>query len=411
MNDTIKSQIFEAIENNKNEILDFTKELVAIATENPPGSHYNQCVELISQKLSDIGLINEIIEVPSLNSNNETEDHPRYCIRSFFGTGTQTLYFHGHYDVVPSSNKEQFQPIVQKGKLFGRGSSDMKGGLASMIYAIKIIKESNIPLNGRIGLIIVHDEETGGVMGSKFLSDKEILGQDGIGMLLPEPTSGVIWNANRGAVSLKLTVKGKPAHVALQYQGINAFENMLEVANKLRELKKEVEMATTNFNIKPVAAKSSILMLGGRCEGGTNFNLVPGEVSFTIDRRINPEENFDEEKQKLFDFLESLKNEGYNIDIEIIQEGESSGSSEDDLLAQILSRNIETIIGKKPEFEMCPGLLETRFYAKKGIPAFAYGPGLLSVSHGPNEFVNINDIFNCTGIYALTAIEFLSTVK
>jgi succinyl-diaminopimelate desuccinylase len=76
-----------------------------------------------------------------------------------------------------------------------------------------------------------------------------------------------------------------------------------------------------------------------------------------------------------------------------------------DHLGKILSRYIAKVTGTEPAFEMCPGLLETRFYAAQGIRAFAYGPGLLTVSHGPNEFVPIRNI--CAEIYALTAAEML----
>ena len=170
-----------------------------------------------------------------------------------------------------------------------------------------------------------------------------------------------------------------------------------------------MEGRTTEYNIQPEAARRSILMLGGRCEGGTNFNLVPGECSFTVDRRINPEEDFLTEKQRLFDVFDRLRDTGIDLDIEVLQEGESAGVSDSGPVAQALSGNIELITGKRPEFEMCPGLLETRFYAANGIPAFAYGPGLLSVSHGPNEYVPIKNIFDCTAIYALTALDVLAT--
>ena len=89
--------------------------------------------------------------------------------------------------------------------------------------------------------------------------------------------------------------------------------------------------------------------------------------------------------------------------MEIFQEGASSGTSEEHPLARTLSRAIETVTGKPPVFEMCPGLLETRFYAQRDIPAFAYGPGLLSVSHGPNEFVPIQNLRDCAAVYALVA--------
>ncbi|MFX0126218.1 MAG: M20 family metallopeptidase [Candidatus Hodarchaeota archaeon] len=405
MNEVIKNRVLATITKYKTEILEFTKDLIAVATENPPGTLYKTCVEIITKKLSEIGLDCEIIEVPNQSSASKTEIFPRYCILSFYGSGERTLYFHGHYDVVPASNEAQFQPYIENGKLYGRGSSDMKSGLTVMIYALRIIKELKIPFNGRIGLIIVPDEETGGLMGSKYLSDNDILSKSAIGTLLPEPTSGVIWNANRGAISLRITVKGKPAHVALQYHGVNAFERMIAVANNLIELKTEVESRTTSYNIRPEPAKHSILMLGGQCKGGSHFNLVPEEISFTIDRRINPEEDLESEKQRLLGLLEEIKKEGINLNFEILQEGESSGTSEDTPLARALVKNIKTITGNYPCFELCPGLLETRFYTKKGIPALAYGPGLLAVSHGPNEFIRIEDIYKSIAIYALTAIE------
>jgi acetylornithine deacetylase/succinyl-diaminopimelate desuccinylase family protein len=408
MKEITRAKIMDAVAKDEKEILEFTKELIAVATENPPGAHYKSCVEKIKNKLSEIGLDHEVIEVPNQVPGNKAETYPRYCILSSFGTGKNTLYFHGHYDVVPASDDGQFHPFVKNGNLYGRGSSDMKSGLTAMIYAVKAIKTSGIELNGKIGLTIVPDEETGGVRGAKYLADIGVLGKNGIGMLLPEPTSGVIWNANRGAISLRITVKGKPAHVCLHFQGINAFDNMHVVVSKLLKLKKEVELRTTNYHIKPDLARHSILMMGGQTKGGSNFNTVPGDCSFTIDRRINPEEDLEIEKQRLLTLLEELKKNGIEMEIEVLQQGESMGVSKDHSIAQTLAGNIEAITGRRPEFEMCPGLLETRFYAKKGIPAFAYGPGLLSVSHGPGEYVSVNNIVTCTAIYALTALDVLS---
>ena len=102
-----------------------------------------------------------------------------------------------------------------------------------------------------------------------------------------------------------------------------------------------------------------------------------------------------------------MKKDGIDLEIEVFQEGESTGVSQDHSLAQALGKNIEAVKGKRPKFELCPGLLESRFYAKAGVPALAYGPGLLSVSHGPDEYVNIKEIFDCTSIYALTALDIL----
>ena len=132
------------------------------------------------------------------------------------------------------------------------------------------------------------------------------------------------------------------------------------------------------------------------------LHRIPAEspFSFTIDRRINPEEDLEKEKSRLCDALEGFE-------IEILQEEPAAATPENDPLAVALSCHVKTITGKEPVFEMCPGLLETRFYASLGIPAFAYGPGLLTVSHGPQEFVPVHNLTQCALIYALTAADVL----
>jgi acetylornithine deacetylase/succinyl-diaminopimelate desuccinylase-like protein len=148
--------------------------------------------------------------------------------------------------------------------------------------------------------------------------------------------------------------------------------------------------------------------LGGECRGGTNFNLVPEKCSFTVDRRINPEEDLETEKRRLLDIFDRLRSDGIDHEVEILQEGLSCGVPDEHPLALALGRAIEAVTGRLPAFEMCPGLLETRFYAQRGIPGLAFGPGLLTVSHGPNEFVPVNNIRDCAAAYALTAQAVLS---
>jgi len=183
---------------------------------------------------------------------------------------------------------------------------------------------------------------------------------------------------------------------------------MLTVANALLKLKRKAEERTTKFKIEPEAARHSILLLGGRVEGGTNFNVVPGECSLTVDRRINPEEDFEIEKSILLGVLDKLRKDGIALKVETLQEGCPASSSEVNPVAGALSASIKEVQSKSPRFEMCPGLLETRFFARRGIPAYAYGPGMLSVSHGPDEYIQTESIFKCAEIYALTAVRLLS---
>ncbi|MFC1476163.1 M20 family metallopeptidase [Candidatus Zixiibacteriota bacterium] len=403
MSNSIKNKLTAAVAARQDAMTAFTRQLIELPTENPPGKYYQRCITFIGEELRKIGLEHDIINIPTPDS----VAFPRYALSAFYGNGAKTLYFHGHYDVVPGASDEQFCPFVKDGKLYGRGSSDMKSGLAAMIYAIDALRQCDLELNGRIGLLIVPDEETGGALGSQYLADKGLLGKNGIGALTAEPTSGVIWNANRGALSLKIMVKGKSAHVCLQHQGVNAFEDMLTVARELAELKQEVEQHQTDYHVEPAEARRSILLLGGQNAGGTAFNTVPGECWFTVDRRINPEEDFNVEKQRLFDLFNRLKSDGVNLEVEILQEGQAAGTPEDDPLAQELARSITETTGRRPAFELCPGLLETRFYSRQGIPALGYGPGLLEVSHGPDEYVPLENIPACATIYALTAARLL----
>jgi succinyl-diaminopimelate desuccinylase len=396
------------LEPREEEIATLLAELVSVATENPPGRNYQACADLLQRKLSQAGLDCEGHEFPAVSGTPTANVEPAASLAARFGAGKRTLQFHGHYDVVPAQSQEQFQPQRKDHFLFGRGSCDMKGGIVSMIYAMHALRGCGVELGGTIALTLVPDEETGGARGSAWLADQGLLGRDGIGMLMPEPTSGVIWNANRGAITMRITVLGKSAHVGLQHRGENAFEQMARVVARLQELKREVEQRQTGYSIGAEQTRNSILMLGGESGGGTNFNVVPEQCWFTIDRRINPEENFDREKDRLINLLEQCQRDGIRLEWEVLQEGRAAASSAEEKLGRALAQSVTAVTGEAPQFEMCPGLLEIRFYAAMGIPAYAYGPGLLSVAHGPSEYVDLRRVRDCAAIYALTAIEMLN---
>jgi acetylornithine deacetylase/succinyl-diaminopimelate desuccinylase family protein len=390
----------------KEEMAALLAELIAISTENPPGNDYRACTDLLEQRIGQLGL--ECKRIAPADAQNQPQEAPA-SLMAIYGIGERALYFHGHYDVVPAQSAEQFQPVRKDNFLFGRGSCDMKGGIVAMLYAILAIRACGAKLNGRIALTLVPDEETGGRRGSAWLAREGFLGRNGVGMLLAEPTSGVVWNANRGAITLRVRVLGKSAHVGLQHQGANAFERMHQVVERLQRLKREVEQRTTRCAVGTGQRPNSILMLGGQSGGGTNFNVVPEECWFTIDRRINPEEDLAEEKASLLGALEECKEAGIPLEWEILQEGRSAACGDGEALGDALSRSVQAVTGEAASFEMCPGLLETRFYTEAGVPAYAYGPGLLSVAHGPNEYVDLRKVIDCAAIYAVAAIDLLNT--
>ena len=205
-----------------------------------------------------------------------------------------------------------------------------------------------------------------------------------------------LWNANRGAITLEISVKGRAAHVGLQHQGINAVERAVPILSRLFELKRELD-----------ARGGSVLLVGGRVEAGTNFNVVPASCRFSVDRRTDPLEDFDAEKRRVLEIIERRAG-GLEIDVRTIQEGRSSSTPPDAPLGRALAESVAAITGETPVFEPCPGLLEIRFYVERGVPALSYGPGVLAVSHGPQEFVKISRMVDCAKIYALTAARMLA---
>jgi len=144
----------------------------------------------------------------------------------------------------------------------------------------------------RIVLHCVCDEETGSAVGSGYLREAGLIDPSAVAMLTAEPTGGVVWNGCRGAITLRVDVAGREAHVGYANTGVNAFEHMLRVAQPLTALAHEL------------FARDSMLIVGGASQSGANFNVVPGSAWFSVDRRFNPGEDLEAEVARLTDTIE-----------------------------------------------------------------------------------------------------------
>jgi succinyl-diaminopimelate desuccinylase len=151
-----------------------------------------------------------------------------------------------------------------------------------------------------------------------------------------------------------------------------------------------------------------MLVVGGSAGAGANFNVVPGSAWFSVDRRFNPEEDLDEELARLADTIaEAAARAAADVSIDVRQSAPPARTDETHPAAVALARCVAQVEGASPRFELCPGVLETRWYSQLGIPAFAYGPGRLDVSHGPDEFIDELAMRRCAAVYALFAGELL----
>ena len=327
-------------------------------------------------------------------------------MRGTLGSGSELVYCHGHFDVVPAQSSSQFEPERRDGKIIGRGTADMKGGLVSMIYGAAAACELGLLDDRRIVLHLVCDEETGSTAGSGHLREAQLIDPDALAMLTAEPTGGVIWHACRGAITLRVRTTGREAHVGYAHEGVNAFEHMIRIAEPLTALSHELLDKRTSFPVERDEAAGSMLVVGGQACAGAGFNVVPGSAWFSIDRRFNPEERLDQELARLTDTIEAAADAaGARVDTEVLQAQPSGSTDQDHPAAQTLARCVEAVAGAAPMFQLCPGVLDTRWYSQLGIPAFAYGGGRLDISHGPNEYIDETATRRCAAVYALFAAQ------
>ena len=375
------------------------EELVAIDTENPPGRQLGRCGRVLRDSMEQLGLSPDLIE---LAPTRELEDP---CIvRCNVGEGTRTIYFHGHFDVVPAQDPAQFRPLRRDGRVTGRGSADMKGGLVSMLYGALASRELGFLGDRQIVLHLVCDEETGSVAGSGYLREADLIDPGAVAMLTAEPTGGVIWHACRGAITLRVQTFGREAHIGYVHEGINAFEHMIRIAEPLTALSHELLDQRTSFPVESEGAAGSMLVVGGQAGAGAGFNAVPGSAWFSIDRRFNPEEDLEQELARLTGMInEAADGAGAKVDIDVIQKQPSGSTDRTHPAARTLARCIDAVEGVAPSFQMCPGVLDTRWYSQLGIPAFAYGGGRLEISHGPDEYIDEAAMRRCAAVYALFA--------
>ncbi len=351
------------LEPRADEMAALAEELVAVDTENPPGRGLGRCGRILSEALARLGLSPELIEL------------------------------------APAGRLEE--PCVVRG--------NAKGGLVSMLYGAAAANELGLLRDGRVRLHFVCDEETGSSAGSGHLRGAGLIEPDALAMVTAEPTGGVVWHANRGAITLRIETRGKEAHVGQAHLGVNAFEKMIRVAEPLATLARQLLERQTAFPMERDAARGSMLVVGGSAGAGANFNVVPGAAWFSVDRRFNPEEDLDEEVARLTDAIaEAAAEVDAEVSVDVLQRAPSASTEETHPTSVTLARCIAGIEGRPPRFEMCPGVLETRWYAQLGIPAYAYGAGRLDVSHGPDEFIDEAAMRRCAAVYALFAGEMLA---
>ena len=285
------------------------------------------------------------------------EHQSRLMLVSEIGNGEECIVWNGHVDVVPG-NHGQFEPYIVGDHLYGRGSADMKAGLAAMMEAFYELSKNPQILLKRIQLHIVTDEETGGSFTSKYLVDQGYFGNF---VICGEPTQLHIGLQAKGIVQLDIILKGKSSHGSRPWEGINAIEKAFKFDQEMRKL--SFLTASNAFYDYPSLNLAKI-------QAGERYNVVPDECVLSYDIRYVPGQNQDsiiaEIKETASHFSES--------EVIIHSTAPAVTTEENNKYVDQLIIATSKITKIKPNLFGQHGSADTRYYAEKGAGAIEFGP-------------------------------------
>ncbi|MDM5316353.1 peptidase [Fictibacillus sp. b24] len=373
---------------------------------------------LIAQKLKDIGL-----EVDMwYPDGEELANHPNFCAsRTDFstspnvvgiwrGTGNgRSLVLNGHIDVVPEGDLTQwdehpYSGKVIDGKLYGRGSTDMKGGNLSLLLAIQALKETGAQLKGDLFFHSVIEEESGGAGTLAAV----LRGYKADAAIIPEPTNMKIFPAQQGSMWFRLTIKGKAAHGGTRYEGVSAIEKAGVVLSAIKDLESIRNKRITDSLYKDIPIPVPINI--GKITGGNWPSSVPDSVELEGRIGVAPNETLEEVKAELESYLSNLSDswlKDHPISIEWFGAQWLPGLIETDhTLMNTLCKNFEGVTGNAPIIEASPWGTDGGLLSHVGdTPSIVFGPGVTAVAHYPNEYIEIAKIMEAAEIIALTIYD------
>lgn len=388
------------------------QQLIRIPTVNPPGEHYAEMAGVLRDELEAIGLDVQVVRVPDEmveKIHPWARGYPRYIVLARLGDGRPVLHFNGHYDVVPPGQgwtRDPFDPVVEDGRLYGRGASDMKGGITAIIAAARsLIEEGWRPRRGSLELSFTPDEETGGETGVGYMLEEGLVLPD-YAVVAEPSTTYKIWIGSRGAVWMNVHVYGRQAHGSAPWLGLNAFEAMVEIAHRIiHEYKPRLAERKTDLPMDDPRAASPTITIGGEIEGGAKTNVVPGYYRFSIDRRLIPGEDPDKVEEELRNFImeaaQDLIEKGYRVEVETTGKAAATSIPPDHPFVDTVARAAREATGIEPARTICIGGLDTRYFQERGIPAVTYGPGALDAAHMPDEYIPLDELERAVKAYRL----------
>jgi len=416
-------RVFAAIDAAQDEMVSFTSDMVRIPTVNPPGDAYVECAEFIGRKLIECDFA---VDYPIAEGRPEhTPEYPRMNVIGLRRgrTDRPLVHLNGHFDVVPAGSGWTVDPFggeVRDGRIYGRGTCDMKAGITAAIYAAEAIRRAGVPLHGSIEVSGTVDEESGGFAGMAYLAQQGRVSADRTdAVIITEPTNtDRLYIGHRGVYWFEVVTRGRIAHGSMPFLGTNAIEHMGVILDRIRRvLMPALQSRTTAVPVKPDGARHATLNINGIAGGqpvdGIQTPCVADICRAIFDRRFLAEEGFDATRAEIVDLLETAARETPELlfelrDLMIVHPVRTPDGAS---VVSSLERSVQQVLGRPVLLAASPGTYDHKHVDRiAGVPnCVAYGPGILDLAHQPDEYCDIEDLMQSTKVLALSLLELTGT--
>lgn len=376
------------------EVVNLTSALVAVDTRNPPGNE-RPIEEVVRGALERWRpKWTEIEPAPGRMSLVAALPHPA-------GAGDRpTLLINGHLDVVPVTaeawTRDPFDPHVEEGRLYGRGSADMKGGIAAAICALAVLERAGRVPACEVVFHLVADEERGGRFGTGALLERGLI--EGDACLVPEPTDLELCVAERGLLQGRLTVHGRPGHGSRPREAVSAIEHAAQLVLALHA-------ADFGDPDHPLLGRPSANV--GTINGGNALNVVAESCVIGLDRRLLPGATAASAEAGVRARIDAAGVEGLRYELEVDTFGEASEMPADDPWVKQVGAAVARATGRSPGIIGMSFTTDARFVRNQArIPTVVCGPGAVEQAHGNDEWVAVDRLVDATAAYAELLAEF-----
>lgn len=411
--DRYRTAVIDYLDAHRNEVLQYTRQLIATPSMNPPGDE-RAMARAVMGRLKDLGLNGAEVRAKAPN-------RPNLFFRLPGNPNGSTLMLTGHLDTKPIGDRQQwrFDPFsgeITGGKMYGLGSGDMKAAIAAMIYAAASLRAVKAPLGGSLLLVFTADEEAGSAYGADYVVQEGLVRADAA--VIGEP-AGIReeWEhlclISRGNCCFRIKVWGTQMHSSISdiLPSVNASAKMSHVLGRMQSSL----LSRIHCPPHPLCPQGPTLNVGVMVRGGVFFGVYPGYAEFACDLRTLPGMTQEGVRQDIEAFLNDLRREDPELKAELEFEPlplgwiEPSEIPADHPLVAAIQSAAEQVLGSCPPLGAIPGTTDApKFQFGLGIPTIpAFGPGRLPLAHGPNECISVNSPLQAAKIYALSALNYL----